>query len=267
MRFPKNLLNLYCNINIANFLGIKNVYKFVFSNFKMNVIKKIYLNDFDDEVHSHFIKFSRGKFDNKYLIEAKKQKSGFVIKTSAEFANFFVKLGLARANEKVNIKGAIISTLKIEKDITFPIENVKQFMGIKQIIVNTSVSKNQILDLMEKYPRVFFALSFSLPDYELKIKAKAPKSAKPSTSGDKEVKADFCSLKTNFHGVIEDLLFDVKEFASVKIKHTIQINDIILPTEEKDPVRIRELSKRKGTLIRNINVDDKATQSEHPFEA
>jgi hypothetical protein len=45
---------------------------------------------------------------------------------------------------------------------------------------------------MEKH-RGLFCSDFSLPDYELKIKPKAPKSAKPSTSGEKEAKADFCS--------------------------------------------------------------------------
>ena len=55
------------------------------------IIKKIFSKKFDDEIHSDFLKFGRGEFKDRYLIDVKKQSSGWSIKTSSEFTNFFVK--------------------------------------------------------------------------------------------------------------------------------------------------------------------------------
>ena len=56
-----------------------------------NAIAKIFSGKIDEEVHSNFVKFSCGIFQDRYLMEAKKQKDKWSIKTSSEFANFFAK--------------------------------------------------------------------------------------------------------------------------------------------------------------------------------
>ena len=71
-----------------------------------NTIAKIFSGETDEEVHSDFIKFSRGIFQDRYLIEGKKQKEKWSIKTSAEFANFFVRRCLEKSPGEINIKGA-----------------------------------------------------------------------------------------------------------------------------------------------------------------
>ena len=38
------------------------------------IIKKIFEGEFDEQVHNQFLKFSRGEFKNKYLINGKKQE-------------------------------------------------------------------------------------------------------------------------------------------------------------------------------------------------
>lgn len=232
-----------------------------------SVLKKIFSGKIDDEVHNDFIKFGRGTFSNKYLVDAKKQKDRWAVKTSADFANFFVRKCLEKASGEVDIKGVIVANSKIEEDAGFPIEKVKQFMGIKQAVVNTKVSPKKLIELMDKYPKAFFALSFSTKDCELKIKPKAPKSAKPAASGEKEPKPEFCSLKTSDKSFIEDLFFDYPNFNQISAKHTLEIKEIILPKGESDPVRIRELAKRKGKLIRELNVDGRANKSEKEFLA
>ena len=230
-------------------------------------LKKIAEKKFDEDVHSEFIKFSKGVFDNRYLIEAKKQKDKFSIKTSAEFANYFVRSCLEKVNGEIEVKGVIISTFDISKEVNFEISNVKKYMGIQQLIINTKTTADKILKVMEKYPRSFYGLSFITNDSELKIKEKAPKSGKPSAKGERGPKADFCSLKTTNKKIIDNLLFDIPEFKEVSVNHTIKINDIEIPNGVNDPQKIREMAKRKGTIVRKINVDGKDIVKEYNFEA
>jgi hypothetical protein len=233
------------------------------------IIKKIFKSDLDEEVHSDLLKFGRGEFKDKYLIEAKKQKNLWAIKTSSEFANFLVKNCLKDAEEEILIKGIIISTFNLDEP-GFEIKKTSNFMGIKKMEINTMIKPEKILNLIEKFPRIFFALSFKTNKNELKIKPKAPKSAKPSTKGEKKLKADFCSLKTSDLNIIRKLFFDIEDFENakeIKIKHLIKISEIEYPKEEKDPKIIREKSKRRGILIREIDNDRKRETRKAEFYA
>ncbi len=228
-------------------------------------MKKIFLKQIDDEVHLDFLKFGRGEFRNKYLVESKKQKDAWNIKTGSEYANLLVRRCLEKVNGLISVKGVIVSTLKIEAPF---IEKIKQFMGVKQAVVSGEIDKQQLLDLMNQYPRAFFALTFKGDSFELKIKPKAPKSAKPSTSGEKEVRADFCSLKTNDKDLVKELIFDYDDFKTIIINHTIKITSIIYPQEQNlKPEEIREKSKRKGNVLRHVVVDGKVFDEEVEFVA
>jgi hypothetical protein len=232
------------------------------------IIKKIFEGKYDEEVHSDFLKFGRGEYKDKYLIQGKKQGEKWSIKTGYEYANTLVRLCLPK--EKVKVSGVIVATFDVSKEMKFPVERVKNFMGIRQAVINTEVEPKEILELMDKYPRVFFALSFSTPACELKIKAKAPKSAKPSTKeaeSDDDLKIDFCSLKTTDKEIVKELFFDITDFKEILIKHILKINEIIYPKNEKDPVKVRELSKRKGVLVRKMTVDGLPSTKEHEFLA
>jgi hypothetical protein len=232
------------------------------------IIKKIFNKEFDEEVHSDFLKFGKGEFQDKYLIEAKKQKDNWTIKTGPEFANHFVKMLLKDVSGLIPMKGVIVTTLKLESEIGFPIKKVGNFQGIRKIEIDTEVSPKEILGLMEKYPRVFFALSFSVNGNDLKIKPKAPKSAKPS-AGDKEAKAEFCSLKTSSSEIIKEIFFDFPDFKEISIRHTIKVNEMIYPSnvESLKPEEIRLQSKRKGVVVRKIMIDGREEVKEAEFVA
>ncbi len=232
-----------------------------------STIKKIFSSTSDDQVHSDFVKFSKGTFNNRYLVDAKRQKNGWTVKTSAEFVNTLVRNCLEKVSGSVALTGVIVATFSIADKAAFPVERVKQFMGIKQSLVNTTTTPENILSLMDAYTRAFFALSFSIGETQLKVRAKAPKSAKPATSGDKEVSADFCTLKTSDPSLVKDLFFDCGDFKEISLNHTIVIKEIILPKGVSDPVQIREQSKRKGTITRIIKADGKEMKKEVEFEA
>lgn len=226
---------------------------------------RIFSGKSDNNMHNEFIKFSRGVFNNRYLVQAKKQKDSWSVKTGYEFANFLVRECLEKINGEIDISGIIVYTGNLG-DSKIPIERVKQFMGIKQYVINTKIRPSDILESMDKCPKAFYALSFKFDNGELKIKAKAPKSAKPSNKGDKEVKADFCSLKTKDKSIIDDLFFDFSNFNEIKIKHSLQITEVIIPKGIDDPVKMREMSKRKGKIIREANVDGRIEKKEIEFE-
>lgn len=219
--------------------------------------------------HDEFIKYGKGTFTHKYLLEAKKQKSAWSIKAGSEFANYFVRTCLQRVSGPVHVTGVIVSTFDIHTDAQklFQVEGVKKFMGIKQLIINTEVKPTDVISLMDKFPRGFFALSFSTPETTLKIKAKAPKSAKPASAGQKQPTPDFCSVKTSDAALVKVLFFDIPDFKEVKIKHTLNITEIALPKGVSDPVQLREQSKRKGTITRIATVDGTEKKSEAPFFA
>jgi len=232
-----------------------------------NTIKKIFSGKVDSEVHNEFIKFGKGNFSNRYLADAKKQKDKWAIKTNGEYANFLVKKCLEKAVGDVDVKGVIVVSTPIDGAVGFPIERIKQFMGVKQAVINTKTSPKKILEAMEKFQKAFFALSFSTNDSNLKVKAKAPKSAKPASAGGKAPSPDFCSLKTTDKSIVDDLFFDYPNFTEISARHTLQINQIIMPKGETDPVKIRALAQRKGKLIRDVNVDGLANKSEKEFLA
>lgn len=239
------------------------------------VIKKVFDNVFDEEVHSDFLKFGRGEYKNRYLIEVKKQSGGkFSVKTSPEFANFFVRWCLDSLDrESVVVKGVVISTFDLKEDFEsagIDVKKTSNFQGVRKTAVDGEVSVRKMVELVDKYPRCFFALSLKTEDCDLKIKPKAPKSGKPGKNDD-QPKADFCSLKTTKEGIVKDLLFDVdiSNIKDCKVKHTIRVDEIVYPENMKDlkPAEIRENSKRKGIVIREIDLDGSLKKQEGKFIA
>src|SRR3989344_1355020 len=123
-----NSANLLNPSLLFNKIKIKKIYKLTLRVLTMkNVIAKIFSGEIDEEVHSDFVKFSRGVFENRYLLEGKKQKDRWGVKTSAEFANFFVRKCLEKFGGKFDFKGAIICTANIKEDIEFEIAGVKSY--------------------------------------------------------------------------------------------------------------------------------------------
>lgn len=231
----------------------------------MNFIKKIVDGQIDDSVHLQFIKFSKGEFRDRAVINAKKSGNKYTINTSAEFGNELVReVAQKLGNNKTKVEGAIVSTLGLKGKIDF--KEIKQFQGVKRYLLDKEMSGNEILDLIEMSPKAFFGLSFESEDSKLKIKAKAPKSGKPG-KGDEKPKADFCKLITTDAELGKNFVFEKPDFKKAEIVHTFFIEDIIIPKNEKDFAKMRELAKRKGRIVRKAEIDGVEKISEIEFEA
>jgi len=223
----------------------------------------------DESVHIQFQKFSKGIFKNRALIRVKKSKNKYTINTGPEFANELVRVVAEKlGGVKTKITGAIISTTDLKNELNF--KEVKQFQGVKRYLIDFEMSGNEILDLLEKFPKNFFALSLTANENNvLKIKPKAPKSGKPG-KGDEEPKADFCKFVTTDTEIARSLIFEKSDFKEAKTKHTFIIEKIEIPEtikDSKDFALVRENSLRIGKIIRHSEIDGVKEEKEFAFRA
>jgi hypothetical protein len=234
----------------------------------MNFIKKIVDKKIDESVHLQFQKFSRGEFPNKAIIEAKNSNGKYTIKTSAEFANELVRIMAEKlGGEKTKVTGAVVSTNDLTGILDF--KDKKQFQGVKRYLIDKEMTGDEIINLLDKFPKTFFALSFNVGNDVLKIKPKAPKSGKPG-KGDEEIRADFCSLKTTDKNIARSFIFEKPDFKTAEVNHKLIIEEIVIPEElkkEKDFAVVREKSLRKGKIMRKAVIDGEEMKSETEFEA
>jgi len=239
-------------------------------------IKKIFdingKKECDNLAHGQFQKFSRGEFRDKAVILYSKGKDKTTLSTSYEYANEFVRaLAEQLGGSKTKVTGVIVSTRDLTGQINFT--NKKQFAGVKQYVIDYEMSGDEIINLCNKFPTAFFALSMVVGNSELKTKPKAPISGKPSTKGaDAPIKADFCKFYTTDKNLIGSFVFDSEILDNnlvkkAEIKHVFSITDIEIPKGETDPLKMRELAKRKGKIIRTVTIDGKVTQKEANFTA
>ncbi len=233
-------------------------------------INKIFEDEVDDLTHLQFVKYSRGEFKNKAMVTCKAQAKGiFRIGTTAEYSNELVRfLAEKLGNESTKITGVIMTTLDLDGELDY--DEKKNALGIKKYILDRDMNGNEIIALLDKFPKCFFGLSFKVENTELKIKPKSPKSAKPG-KGDKEIKVDFCKLRTDDKKLVNALLFDVKDFKEVIVNHTLFIDKIVVSDELKaeageDYKKIKEMAKRKGKIIRKLVVDGEDRVVEKEFE-
>ena len=232
----------------------------------MNFIKKVVDGELDESVHLQFQKFSKGEFVNRALIEVKKTGKGYNIKTSGEFANELVRiLAQKLGEEKTLVKGAIVSTADLTGELEFI--DKKQFQGVKRYLIESSLSGEEIINLLNKFPKNFFALSFKVGDEILKIKPKAPKSGKPGKEKEGGPKPDFCSLKTTDENIVKSFVFEKDGFKLATVNHSYYIDSLVMPEGETDYALIREMAKRKGRIVRIANIDGEEVRNEYKFEA
>ena len=231
----------------------------------MNFIKKIFDKKEDNLTHIQFQKFSKGEFRDRALIKAKNSNGRFSISTSAEFANDLVRLMAEKLGDnKTKISGAIVSTNDLKEELDF--KEIKQFQGVKRYLIDKEMSGKEILSLLERFPKTFFALSFDIEEDKLKIKPKAPKTGKPGTKGEEKPKADFCSIKTTDKEIAQNFVFEKPDFKEAEINHIFFIDQLILPEGEKDYAKIREMAKRKGRILRKAIIDGQDMSQEFEFE-
>ncbi|MBS3066017.1 hypothetical protein J4229_03160 [Candidatus Pacearchaeota archaeon] len=213
-------------------------------------IKKTIFNKSDKDSHRYFMRFGLGDYKRRFLISLTSGEK-IKIKTSFEFANDLVRF--VNENKSVKFSGKILSKEKAAG------KEGKKKAGV--FVYEISESS------LEEFENVYYyLLDANDSEIVLKIKKSLPKPGKD----ERKIDEGFCSLiiDKKYWPVLKEAFFwDISECKKVSIEHEIKINEIILPKDEKDPSKIRELAMRKGTIIRKMNIDGKVSSKEIPFEA
>jgi len=235
----------------------------------MNFIKKIFDENIDESVHSQFQKFSRGEFRNRAIVKVKKVGGKYTITTTAEFANEFVRILAEKLeNNKTKVTGSIVGTNDLKGELEF--KKISQFQGVKNYSIEQEMSGEEMIHLLEKFPKNFFALSFDSGKGDiLKIKPKAPKSAKPKNK-EETPNPDFCKLITTDAEIGKSFVFEKSDFKDALIAHDFIIESIVVPDylkNEKDFAVVREKSLRKGKIVRRAVIDRNEMKREVEFAA
>ena len=121
---------------------------------------------------------------------------------------------------------------------------------------------DDIINLLYEFPKAFFALSFNSSKTNLKIKPKMPTSGKSGKNSKEGPKADFCKIVTNNSELAGSFIFENPNFQKAEVNHTYIIEKIIIPDS-----KIREMSRRRGRVVRIANIDGKEIKREIEFEA
>ena len=235
----------------------------------MNFIRKIFEGKKDEWVHKQFIRYGKGNYENKAMLEITSSKNNYKIKSSFEYSGEFA-ITLAEGLKGItHVTGGIISTKDLRTELGSLVSNIKQFAGVKTFEISAEMNKEQILDLFKRFPTNLILLSFKTNKAELKSKVKSPTSAKPGKGGEDRPKIDFCVLTTTDPEITKDLLFDVTEpYKKVIVNHTFNILSLTAPKEYENNLELaRTNAIRKGRIIRTLTLDAKEQTSEKEFEA
>ena len=214
-------------------------------------LKKVLTGKGDSDSHRYFMRFGKGDYKRRFLISINKGEK-IKIKTSFEFANDLVMF--VNENKKVKFSGKVLAK-----------EKVAGKEGRKKAGVFVyEISESSIEEFENAY---YYLLDVNDSEIVLKIKKSLPKPGK----NEEKIDEGFCVLLINakyWNALKSTFFWDLPEgVKKVSIEHQLKINDIVMPKEESDPVKVREKALRKGTIVRKMIVDGKETLKEIPVEA
>ncbi|MFH1638445.1 MAG: hypothetical protein ABIB71_08520 [Candidatus Woesearchaeota archaeon] len=224
----------------------------------MNTLQKIFEGKVDGAVHKKFTRYGKGEYE-RFLFEIKKGKN-LNVKSSFDFANDFVEIIAARLEGNANVSGKVVAAYDLEKD--FPIEATFSKRGkLHTAELSTEVSAEQLRLLYDKYKDDFLLLNIKSDKFKLKSGKSLPK------PGGK-IKPNFCSASLPLD-CKDEFAWDVNDFKELKIAHVLKIDEVEFDKElmKTDPAKARLEAKRKGTIIRKLDIDGKIEEKEAEFSA
>lgn len=216
-------------------------------------IKKIFENKADEQVHGQFVRFGKGSYEKRAVISLHKT-SKVKLKGSFEYANDFVLLVAELVD--ANFSGIILSKEHLD------LGGEKKKAGSYSYDVE-NIDSSKVKEIADKV--YCMLLNVETPEIKLKIKKKLPK---PGKSGEK-VDNKFCVLEApiKFYPQIKEAFFWDADGKKLKAEHVYQISELIMPEGEKDFTVIREKTKRKGKIIRKLEIDKREQVKEKEFAA
>ncbi|MFA5173766.1 MAG: hypothetical protein WC438_01140 [Candidatus Pacearchaeota archaeon] len=216
-------------------------------------IKKVWLGN-GDGAHSQFVRFSKGVFAGRAALKLTKTTK-IKLGGSFEWANDFAEI-VAELDKNAEFSGIIMSREQLD------LENEKGKTGVYNYEVE-NIDSSKINDIKNKAYALL--LDSEGNGLSLKIKKKLPK---PGKSAEAKIDDKFCVLEADlrYWDKIKHA-FMLPECKKCIITHTFEIKEIVIPPGEKDFEKARLMSKRKGKILRKLEVDKISKTEEHDFEA
>lgn len=203
-----------------------------------SVIKKVFSDEVDDEVHQYFIRYGKGQYARRFILSLAKGKN-IKLRGSFEWANDFTNF--VRELGSFEFSGMILAKEQL------PGKSGKKTKGVFGYEVKDSN--------LEGYEGAYWYLVNTKADgVLLKIKKSLPKPGKSENKIDDK----FCALDLDlkyWDKVKEVFFWDVPECKKALIEHNLEITAIDMPKGVSDPAEIRRLSKRVGVMKRVITID------------
>jgi len=224
----------------------------------MNFIRKVYEKNADERAHQKFVRYGVGEFEKEEFI-IKKGSSFVQIKAGFEYLDVIFELMAGLIKEDVSLNGVIVTKNKITDDLNSLGIEPKKIAGKKYTIQET-IGKDKFRDFVNRFDSCFLLLNLKSGKYSISVKKSIPK---PGKLVEKFVTAKL-DLK-DFDLIKKEFLFDVDadDFKHASIKHIYIIDEIIIPNEFKNnPEQARLNAKRKGRIIRKIEIDGRASEKE-----
>lgn len=229
----------------------------------MHYIKDIFEDTPTQHSHDKFIRYSKGVFVGP-LINIKFTKTNVKISASFHFVDELLVLATkVLGNKDIFVKGSIVWNEDLSPKLaTFGIKysKVSKSRGIYKYQLENEVRFKDFIDSMRNYN---ILLTMKTDEVSVSTKSSFPKP-------NKEFGADFCKAifpKSMAKEILAEFCFDVKEKApkDVRITHTLEVNDIILPKDAPNFEVARREAKRVGLIKREVTVDGKQTLTEKEF--
>lgn len=235
----------------------------------MNFIRKIFQEKIDEAVHAQFVRFGKGTFESKAVINVSRNDK-IKVNTTFELANDLV-LFAAELVGRLKVSGIILSR---QTDA-----ELKELLGKgekKKNIISFSIARELSLEELEKIAKTayYMLLDCDAQGMSLRVKKKLPRPKAQRGAKPPKIDNKFCVLELDkkFQQQLHnEFLFDLpSEFKKIRVSHCYIITDIIMPKilkGERDFALLRVLAKRKGKVIRNAIIDGKEVRSEKSFTA
>ena len=215
-------------------------------------------NSTDPLVHNRFTRFSVGDFPREAVLLAHTKKN-LKIQTGYEYANDLALLATQLLGDDSKITGeAVLVAAKADpnadiKEVGF---EVKAKRGKKYTLTFDHTAKDLKAAILKLGNYAFLFSKFNCDSsVKLKMKASPPKPG--------SIKEKFCTMVVDLdHApvILDAFLYDVKDrkFKKAEIKHTLDIQDVVIPKEfENDYAKARLHAKKKGQVQRVITIDGK----------
>ncbi len=224
----------------------------------MNYVKKIFENKTDETVHQRLVRYGKGEYESS-IMEVKNSKS-IKIKGTSDWCNDLFATIAESIKEEAVVQGSLIAARDFENELSFGLASYKKKKGANAGEIETTLKPEQMREIYEKFKNNFILLNVESNNFSLKVGKKLPK------PGGK-LKEDFCKA-TLPKELLNEFIWETKDFKDARITHTFIIKDLIVPKEyENDYAKARTMAKRKGTLKRAIEFEGKKIEKEAEFEA